>query len=73
LSKDSLDSKTRAEDIILGGLGYDGAAKILELVETQSGILGKGIWDDGEEFEFKLEENLSELELWAVKIILTKI
>jgi hypothetical protein len=68
------DERTRAEDIILGSLGYGENARILEVQynETGTGYVGKGVWPDGEEFSFASEEKLEALEYWALKILKVK-
>jgi hypothetical protein len=58
---------TRATDILLGALGYDGDAVITRIELTASGYKGTARWDDGEEFEFESSDGpAGELEKWAV-------
>ena len=64
-----LEERTRAEDIILGALGYDCTAKILEIKLDGDKFIGKGIFEDGEEFDFESEDELSDLDHWAVSIL----
>jgi hypothetical protein len=64
-----LDEKIRAEDIILGTLGFDTEAKIIKIYQTKEGFSGKAQWADGEQFDFQSEDELSELEIWALKIL----
>ena len=70
-----LDPITRATDILLGALGFDGDAKILHIETTASGYKGSARWeDDGEEFEFISEDGeMGELEKWAIEQIRCKI
>jgi hypothetical protein len=71
VSKDFLDEKTRAEDIILGSLGYGEEATLISVTTTEAGFEGIGHWDDGEEFSFESEEGvaLDELEKWALSVL----
>lgn len=69
-----LEERTRAEDIILGGLGFSGEAKITEINlikdgDMLTGFKGTAVWLDGGEFEFESEDEPSELEIWALTII----
>ncbi|WKZ56163.1 MAG: hypothetical protein QY326_05335 [Bdellovibrionota bacterium] len=59
----------RAEDILLGGLGFGEEAKILRVERTASGFKGVGCFADAEEFEFESEDPLSVLEDWALTIL----
>lgn len=68
--KDFLDEKTRAEDIILGSLGFGEEAKIISIKKTKQGFSGLGRFLDGEEFDFSSEDPLDDLEMWALKILL---
>jgi hypothetical protein len=68
--KDSLEDQfVRAEDIILGSLGFGEEARIISIKRTESGFLGRGAFEDGEEFDFENEEDLGSLELWALDIL----
>lgn len=72
MTKDAcLDQRTRAEDIILGALGYGEGAKIISIkkVENGKGFCGTGCWVDGEQFEFQSEDELSVLEVWALGVL----
>lgn len=60
----------RAEDILLGALGYAEEAKIVALRRTPDGFAGRGRFRDGEEFDFSSEEELTELEQWALSVLL---
>lgn len=69
-SEKILDERTRAEDILLGALGFDCDAVIVSLEETEGGFQGVGRWSDGETFPFESDDELSELEVWAVSVLL---
>ena len=71
MGNDFLNEKTRAEDILLGSLGFGEEASILEVHPTKTGFAGTGCWDDGEEFSFESEEDipLDDLEEWALQIL----
>lgn len=71
-SDDFLDERTRAQDILLGALGFGEEAKILSVLKTECGYAGKGIWPDGEEFDFESTDEPTELELWALDILKNK-
>lgn len=64
------DPKIRAEDIILGALGFGEDAKIATIERTKNGFIGTGVFSDGEIFEFESEEELDELEEWALSTLL---
>ena len=71
VERDSLeDQTTRAEDIILGALGFGEEAQIISITRTASGFKGGGRWLDGEEFSFENEDELNSLEEWAVTVLL---
>jgi hypothetical protein len=67
-----LDERTRAEDIILGSLGFGEEATIISIEASNDGFRGQGRWSDGQTFEFASEEELSELESWAIRILASK-
>jgi len=68
--KDSLEDQViRAEDIILGSLGFGEEARIISIERTEIGFAGRGTFDDGEEFDFESEDQLGTLELWALGIL----
>ena len=67
---DDLSPQIRAEDIILGSLGYGEEARIVSIERTPDGYQGVGRWLDGEEFSFESEDDLEELEEWALEILL---
>lgn len=67
---DDLSPSVRAEDIILGSLGFGEEARIASIERTPEGYKGIGRWADGEEFPFESEDEVDELTEWALKIIL---
>jgi hypothetical protein len=66
-----LPEVVRAEDILLGSLGYGEDAKILSIESTSYGFKGIGQWTDGEKFPFESDESMSDLEKWALSVLLT--
>lgn len=66
-----LAEKIRAEDILLGSLGFGEDATIVSVVRANPGYQGIGRWKDGEIFEFQHDEPLDELEEWALEILTT--
>jgi hypothetical protein len=66
---DDLSPQTRAEDILLGSLGFGEEAKIKSIEKTVIGYRGVGIWPDGEEFIFECEEELDSLQAWALAYV----
>ncbi|MCB9030216.1 MAG: hypothetical protein H6619_04130 [Deltaproteobacteria bacterium] len=69
MKDDFLDERIRAQDILLGALGFGEEASILSLEPTEDGYRGIGAWEDGEQFEFESEESLTDLERWAISIL----
>lgn len=67
--KDFLAPKKRAEDILLGAVGFGEDARIVSVRRTPEGFAGVGAWPDGEEFPFESEEPPTELELWALSVL----
>jgi len=70
--EDFLNERQRAEDILLGALGFAEEARILTVERAQMGYRGKGVFTDGEHFEFSSDEELGELEEWALTILGSK-
>lgn len=70
MDDDLNDERTRAEDVLLGSLGYGEGARVVSVHRTSEGYRGKGAWEDGEEFEFESEGALEYLEEWALGILL---
>lgn len=69
MKDDFLKEETRAEDILLGALGFGEEASIISVKETDEGYAGRGRWSDGEEFDFESDDGIDELERWAISII----
>jgi hypothetical protein len=65
-----LSPRVRAEDIILGSLGFGEEARIESIERTDSGYRGIGVWPDGERFDFESEDQLEELDEWALSVLL---
>ena len=70
--EDFLNEVTRAEDILLGSVGIDGEAKIIEIELKGSGYRGTARWPDGETTEFECEDELGDIEHWALKVLSQK-
>ena len=68
--KDDLTPAMRAEDILLGSLGYGEDAKVLSVERTDAGYKGTGVWQDGEQFTFESDDELDHLQIWALEILL---
>ncbi len=73
MADDCLDEVTRAEDVLLGALGFDADARIIAITKTEAGFSGLGQWSDGESFEFESEDELSDLERWAVEVLMERL
>lgn len=69
MKEDYLSERNRAEDIILGSLGFGEEASIVSVTLTSQGYQGTGRWPDGEEFQFESDEEPGELERWALKVL----
>jgi hypothetical protein len=63
---DDLSPQVRAEDILLGSLGYGEEASIITVEKTTIGYRGIGKWPDGEQFSFECDEELDSLQAWAL-------
>lgn len=70
MNDECLSEKVRAEDIILGSLGYDEDASIVTIELTGKGFKGQGKFKDGEEFTFESDDELDELSQWALDILI---
>lgn len=68
-NSDDLSPQARAEDILLGSLGFGEEAKIVTIEKTPEGYRGVGVWPDGEQFQFENDDELDELQLWALKVL----
>jgi hypothetical protein len=70
MKEDFLSERNRAEDILLGSLGFGEDASILSVSVSDDGLYrGVGRWPDGDTFEFESDEPAGELELWALKVL----
>lgn len=67
---DDLSPEVRAEDILLGSLGFGEEAKIVSVEKTDNGYRGVAVWPDGEQFDFESDDELDELQVWALQLIL---
>ena len=71
MTEDVLDERCRAEDILLGGLGFGEDARIVSLKVREDGLFeGTGQFSDGETFTFEADDCPGELERWAIGILL---
>ena len=69
-SSDGLSPRQRAEDILLGSLGFGEEAKLISVARVDGGgYRGNGCYADGEIFEFECDDELGELQLWALSIL----
>ena len=66
---DDLSPQARAEDILLGSLGFGEDAKIITVEQTDRGYRGVGVWPDGEKFQFENDDELDDLQVWALRIL----
>lgn len=66
-----LSPETRAEDIILGSLGFGEEARIVSIERTPQGYRGMAVWADGEQFSFENDDELSDLDEWALEILVS--
>jgi len=64
-----LSERQRAEDIILGGLGFGEDVTILEIKNSTFGFKGKAMYRDGSRIDIRNDDQLSELEIWALTIL----
>ena len=72
MADDYLDEKVRAEDILLGALGFGEEARLVSVEPKAQGYSGIACWADGEQFEFESEDEMGELEVWALSILVEK-
>lgn len=68
-----LSAEERAEDIILGGLGFGEDARIVSLERCSQGFRGEAAFSDGERSPFASDEAPSEIEEWALNVLLAKL
>jgi hypothetical protein len=67
---DDLSPLVRAEDVILGSLGFGEEARVVSIQRTSDGYKGIGRWADGEEFPFESDDEMDELTEWALGLLL---
>lgn len=72
MDKFLLDQRRRAEDILLGSLGFAEGASIVSLEKSNRGYKGTAIWEEGDTFVFECEDDLDKLQDWAVSVWLSK-
>ena len=70
VSEDFLSERQRAEDILLGSLGFAEEAKLESVIRSADGYRGVGRFPDGEQFTFESDDLLDELQLWALDVLL---
>lgn len=70
MDKFLLDQRRRAEDILLGSLGFAEGASILSLEKCGKRYKGTGTWDEGGTFVFESDDDLDQLQDWAIEIFL---
>ena len=66
---EKITERQRAEDILLGVLGFGEDARLVSVERTAAGYRGRAAWSDGEEFSFESEDPVDELQEWALKIL----
>ena len=72
MSEEFLCARSRAEDILLGSLGFGEEAQIVFIEVTPQGYRGSGRYADGEAFDFESDQELGELENWALSVLVEK-
>ena len=72
MKEDFLSEPTRAEDILLGSLGIGEEATIVTVELTAKGYRGRARWTDGEEFPFEYDDEIDEMQRWALEILACK-
>ena len=68
MKEECLSERIRAEDILLGSLGFAEDASIVTVEVTPSGYQGTAQWQDGEQFRFEWNEEVDDLQRWALEI-----
>lgn len=69
MKKDCLEERIRAEDILLGSLGFGAEAKIVSVKSSEDGYQGVACWPDGEQFQFASDGELDKLQRWALEVL----
>lgn len=67
---DFLNERSRAEDIILGGLGFGEEVTIIEIQKTSQGFQGVARDKESDEYPFESEDEVTDLEQWALSVLL---
>ena len=47
-------------------------ARIVSIKKEGKGFSGVGKWSDGEEFIFKSDDSLTQIELWALNVLINR-
>lgn len=69
VAQEKFSERDRAEDILLGSLGFGEDARIVTVSVTGAGYSGIGRFGDGEEFDFEYAEELDDLQRWALGVL----
>ncbi|MFM1847265.1 MAG: hypothetical protein RL417_739 [Pseudomonadota bacterium] len=70
MAESFLNEVNRAEDILLGALGFGEDASIVSVELTPDGFYrGIGRFGDGETFDFTSDIEADDLERWAIGIL----
>jgi hypothetical protein len=69
MGDDGVDERSRAEDILLGSVGFGEDARIVSVERTDAGYCGIGKFSDGESFKFEYGEDLDDLQIWALQVL----
>ena len=72
MKEEFLNERNRAEDILLGSLGFGEDAELVTVERTASGYRGTGRWPGGDTFDFESEDELDELQGWALNVWLKR-
>ncbi len=68
-SDNFLDPKIRAEDILLGSLGYGEEVRIVSVSRIPNGYKGIARWPEGDEFSFEYNDTLDTQQEWALAVL----
>lgn len=70
MAESFLNEVNRAEDILLGALGFGEDASIVSVELTDNGFYrGQGRYKDGETFDFVSDLEADDLERWAIGVL----
>ena len=67
--REVITERDRAEDILLGTLGYGQDARLITVERIPNGYKGSGSWSDGEEFSFSWDDGLDDMQEWALGLL----